>query len=91
MNNFLFDKSKTIVKVKESSAWSWSVQDCWELKIDNVIYHYINKKEIELAEKMKEIMSQEQIDILLPLIEDFGDNRYDDGVTNESMANNEDV
>lgn len=90
----IFDK-KNKVKVTNQSVGTWPHEDnCVSVKItlpDNTQTEisFLNKKVFALAEKMKEILSQEQINKLLPLIEDFGDEKYSEGGDSERMSNDE--
>lgn len=94
MYNIIFDK-KNEVTITNHNIGSWPQNDnCYSVKVvfpdkKFLDINYLNKKEYHLAEKMKETLSQEQIDSLLPLIDDFGDERYTEGGDSERMSNEE--
>lgn len=90
MYNILFDKSKEISKPTVVSSWPHT-NDCVEVTVGGLKLSYVKKEEYELALKMREILSQEQINALMPALDNYGDCRYGEGVDSEAMSRSEDI
>lgn len=93
MVKYLFDKKIELKSLRVTGTYP-SKDNCYEIEVkyrDGVMFvnHFVPKVEYDLAIKMKELLTQKQINQLLPLIDKLGSEQYYEGGLSESMSNDE--
>ena len=83
MRKWAFDKKIKVKKLRKTTGWP--DKKCYKVEItengQTRTFNFFDRAEFHLAEKVKEMLTQKQIDTLLPFLEEFESEAYNNGLT----------